>query len=156
MFKEIKQTYDKILPLAYPADSHTAFYIEGRDAFYSIIDVVSADSKIFALLENNELGEEDIVAVYLGQGNNPNVYLIERYNRKQIKSGLTGGSKQVIFLFKEQVITDEVYDNLRTVLIEEEAILPFYQTIVQWDTKDIDKETLLQGGTIKWKLFGIF
>lgn len=149
MFKEIKQAYDKILPLAYPADSHTAFYIEGRDAFYSIIDVVSADNKIFALLENNELGEEDVVAVYLGHGDNPNVYLMERYNRKQIKSGLTGGSTQVIFLFKEQITTDEVYDDLKTVLIEEEAIFPFYQTIVQWDIKDIDKETLLQGGIIK-------
>ena len=74
---------------------------------------------------------------------------MERYNRKQIKSGLTGGSKQVIFLFKEQVTTDEMYDDLRTVLIEEEAIFPFYQTIVEWDIKDIDKETLLQGGIIK-------
>lgn len=149
MFKEIKQSRDQILLLAYPADSHTAFYIEGRDAFYSIIDVVSADNKMFALLENNELGEEDVVVVYLGHGDNPNVYLMERYNRKQIKSGLTGGSKQVIFLFKEQVVTDEVYDDLRTVLTEEEVILPFYQKIEQWDIKDIDKETLLQGGVIK-------
>ena len=149
MFKEIKLEWDKVRQLSYPANSHTAFYIEGRDAFYSIIDVVSADNKIFALLENNDLGEEDVVAVCLGDGSKPNVYLMERYDRKQIKSGLTGGSQQVIFLFKEQITTDEVYDDLRTVLVEEEIILPFYQKIEQWDIKDIDKETLFQGGIIK-------
>ena len=148
MFKRVKFSWDSEHELFYPADKHTAFYIGGRNAFYTIIDVVSSDNDLFAMLENNELGEEDIIIVKLGSGVNPNIYLLEKYNRRPIPSGLTGGSRQAILLFKEQIITEEVYDDLKTVLIEDGIISPEYQHIEEWSEKDINKESLI-GGIIK-------
>lgn len=148
MFKQVKFTWDEEHELFYPADEHTAFYVEGRDDFYSIIDVVSSDNELFARLESNSLGEEDVIIVRLANGVKPNVYLLEKYNHGQINSGLTGGSRQVIFLFKEQIVTDEVYDDLKTVLIEEEITTPMYHHIEEWTDEDINKKSFI-GGIIK-------
>ena len=148
MFKRVKFDWDSEHELFYPADKHTAFYVEGYNACYSIIDVLSSDNDIYALLENNELGEEDLLIVKLGSGVNPNCYILEHYNRNPIKTGLSEDARQVIFLLCIQVVTNEVYDDLETVLIEDEIISPEYMHIEIWTEKDINKKSLT-GGIIR-------
>ena len=149
MFKRVKFSWDSEHELFYPADKHTAFYIEGYGAYYSIIDVLSSDNDIYALLENNELGEEDLCIVKLGSGTNPNCYLLEYYNRNLLKTGLSEDARQVIFLLSTQVVTNEVYDDLMTVLVEDEIISPEYNHIEMWSDEDINKKSLTGGGIIR-------
>ena len=77
------------------------------------------------------------------------IYILEHYNRNPIKTGLSEDARQVIFLLCSQVVTNEVYDNLETVLIEDEIISPEYNHIKRWDDKDINKKPLTGGGIIR-------
>ena len=70
---------------SYPADKHTSFYIEGRNDYYTIIDVVSIGGDMYALLESNKYGEEDVVIVYLGCGQFKSAYLFISSSGKFIK-----------------------------------------------------------------------
>lgn len=132
--------------LSYPANRYTSFYIEGRDSYYTIIDVLSEDNHIFALLENNELGEDDSIIVVL---NPRNVYTIERYDHKPINTGLSEKASKAIFILESQIVTDRIYDDIKTVLTEECLINEEAFNVIEWDDKDIDKETLFQGGLVK-------
>ena len=148
MFKYVKISDTETAPVFYPADRHTSFKVEGRPGFYTIIDVVSAGQKIFALLESNTLGEEDTVIVSFGHGCQKNIWVLEKYNHSDIDVNLKDKAAKVIFIPHYAMVTDEVYDSLSEVLLEDGIIDPA-EYITNWKEKEIDNRSIDQGGIIR-------
>lgn len=154
MYKQILLN-DKTVELSYPANMITSFYMDGAlYPYYTIIAVVSIGNKMYAMLENNEVGEDDCPVVYLGKGQCTNCLVMERYNREEIDVNLSNKAERVIFIPTKNIIIEQAYDNLYNILCEEGYIkdnnqLDESNKVYCWNEEDINKESFIEGGLIK-------
>lgn len=145
MYKRILTKDDNEIIASYPADSHTSFYVEGRDDYYTIIDAASIISelpdkttiKTYVMLESNNFGEEDVIVVYLGRGIIDGPFIISRYNKKPIDTNLSEKATNVVFIRQLQVRIDQCYDDLQTML-EEDNFTTESDTVIRWEQEEID------------------
>ena len=131
MYKEFENGVKISLPLT----MDTNIYVEGYGT-YTILDVASFGLDIYALLESNIRGEEDMLVVTLPISKSK-LRIIKRYDGKQIlPSGRSTKVDYIIFL-REKEVGCEAYNDLKTELeafLDEEKI----EALEFWSEEEID------------------
>ena len=98
-----------------PFDRDTNFYVEGH-GHYTIIDVASYSGSVYALLESNTCGEEDMMVVELPQSN---IKLLKPYDEWMMR--IPGRSKMYeyeVFIPRRKIIVETAYNDIVTELVE--------------------------------------
>lgn len=131
MYKE----FENGVKISLPWTTDTNIYVEGYGT-YTILDVASSGLDIYALLESNIRGEEDMLVVTLPISKSK-LRIIKRYDGEQmLPPGRSIKVDYIVFLREKEVVC-EAYNDLKTELeafLDEEKI----KALELWSEKEID------------------
>lgn len=96
----------------FPADFRTNFRVEGR-GMYTIIDALVYKNKVYALLESNKYGEEDMLVIKL-----PSVNKLKFICTREE----TSFSFYAIFIPEFDIVVESTYNNI-VISLEDEGIV---------------------------------
>lgn len=107
--------------LTFPATSSTPIRFErscGGTKFFTIISVASIKDQIFALLENNVDGEEDMILVKLPK----DPYIIRFHSGEPLRAHLNKNNYEGIFLTSNSFIASAYGDPIEEMLVDEYCV----------------------------------
>ena len=119
-----------------PFNKDTNFYVDGH-WHYTIIDVASYNGSVYALLESNTCGEEDMLVVELPQSN---IKLLRLYDEGMMR--IPGRSKMYeyeVFIPRRKIIVETAYNDIVTELVENLLDSVDEELISVWTDEDIEE-----------------
>ena len=130
------KTMESGVTWSYPLDKKSNFKCEGYRGFWTIIDAVTYENRVYVMLEHNTYGDESPFILAILPSSCLRWYVVEKMNGKQEK----------YFFIREHDILNEGWDGIEHLIIDGYNGKPELKDIIFWTDEEIDNMEVVKYG----------